>query len=380
MKSAFFGILCFMLVNTFPAHAVNEPQTLDPKLDHNLIQRLGLWQPGQAVPDIFNILVIGQDDSSGGSRNGRGNLGSRSDIIMLLSLNRLTKKHTILSIYRDHTPSAGCEARIGSAPDGKINGVYSIRGRQGFIPCIEGMYEEFIQRLPASLKEELVGRTGKLKVHAVFEGTRSQTIGPLGRDVVSVVSQNKSSFLGTYGVVKTSAALAVLVGGAATGNGPAYLLGSNLSPEEARKLVNDRYLSVELKERKVYPAGGYQRAFNLATTLTNILGWAGYGITQWKAQNFEFLAKFFAPAIDKNMSRSVDFASLEKEVFMRNGEHVLAQACFKKGNSPVRVVQWGETADTFAIFANGKIFHSGQPSMLKQLTYVDILPSPANCD
>lgn len=197
MKPAIFGILRFMLVNCFPAFAVNEPQTLDPQLDHNLIQRLGLWQPGQAVPDIFNILVIGQDDSSAGSRNGRSNLGSRSDIIMLLSLNRITKKHTILSIYRDHTPSSGCEARIGSAPDGKINGVYSIRGRQGFIPCIEGMYEEFVQYLPQSLKEELVGRSGKIKVHALFEGTRSQTIGPLGKDVVAVVSQNKTSFLGT---------------------------------------------------------------------------------------------------------------------------------------------------------------------------------------
>lgn len=153
-----------------------------------------------------------------------------------------------------------------------------------------------------------------------------------------------------------------------------------MTPDEARKLVNDRYLSVELKERKVYPAGGYQRAFNLATTLTNILGWAGYGIVQWKAQNYDFLGKFFAQAINKNMSRSVDFAPLEKEVFMRNGEHILSQACFKKGNSPVRVVQWGETANTFAIYANGLIFHSGPASMLKQLTYVDILPSPSDCN
>jgi hypothetical protein len=381
MKAVLFGILCFTAVNCLPAFAVNEPQTLDPKLDQALISRLGLWSPGQPVPDNFNILVIGQDDSqAGNARNGRARLGSRSDIIMLLSLNRITRKINILSVYRDHPPTAGCEARIGTAPDGKINGVYSIRGRQGFVPCIEGMLEEMTGYLPRQVQADVLDRSGRIKVNALIEGTRSQTVSPLGRDIVGVVSNNKMAFLSTYGAGQTAAALGVLVGGAITGNSPAYLLGSNLSEEEARKMVDPKYLSIELKERKIYPAGGYQRAFNLATSLATILGWAGYGINQWKRQNYEFLGKFFGEAVNKNMGRSVDVVALEKEVLMKDGEHLFVGACYKNGSSPVRIVQWGESADTYSIFVNGKISHSGQVSLLRRLKYVDILPAPSNCD
>jgi len=380
MKSVLFGILCFMAMNSLPTAAA-EPQTVDPKLDSALLSKLpSIWVPGTPVPNIFNILIVAQDDRSGGlAKSGRSPLASRSDIIMVMSVNRSSRQINILSIYRDHTPSAGCEQRIGPAPNHKINGVYSIMGRRGFIPCIEGMLEELIRHLPQSLAPELLDR-GRLNIHAFFEGTRSLTIKPLGQDVISIVSKNKAAFLSTYGLRQTSSALAVLIGGAISGSGPAYLLGSDLSEEQARKLMDPKYLTIELKERKIYPAGGYQRAFNFATATSEILGWAAYGIEQYRGEKFQFLGKFFAAAINKNMSRSHDFALLEKEVFMRDGDHLLRKTCFKKGKSPIRVIQWGESADKFTIYMDGKFSHSSRATQLTSLKYVDILPSPSDCN
>ncbi len=387
MKPSVFGILCFIAMNCFPlffplaANASSEPQTIDPKSDATMLNRFnGLWVPGTTPPDIFNLLIVGQDDAAGSGKNPRAPLSSRSDIIMVVSFNRLTKKHNILSVFRDHSPSGGCEKRIGNAPDDKVNGVYSIQGRRGFIPCLEGMLEEMIGHLPHSLAPELLDRAGRFKIHAFLEGTRSQTIKPLGQDITAVVSSNKAAILSTFGVLQTTSALAVVIGGAATGTGPAYLLGSTLSTEEAKKMVDPKYLTVELKERKVYPAGGYQRAFNFATSVATILGWSAYGINQWKAYNFDFLGKYFGAAVNKNMSRSVDFVTLEKEVFMRAGDHLLLHACYKDGHTPMRVIQWGETASAYSIYSNGKIFHSPSASSLRSLAYVDILPAPSNCN
>lgn len=367
--------ICFCLLPAL-ASAI-EVQTIDPALDANFLSQFpNLWSPGKPVPNVFNVMVIGQDDGGAYNRSlGRKVLGSRSDIIMFVSFNLNQKRATILSIYRDHTPSAFCEQRIGrSAPDGKINGVYSIMGRRGFIPCIEGMMEELIRNAGAEMMNEFLDR-GRFKVHAFFEGTRSETLTPLSKDVLRVAWNNKWALTSTYGVSNFSAAWDVIWNGED--------ISKALRDDTDLKITNGKidqdYLRIELKERKIYAAGGYQRAFNLATVVADILGWAAYGIEQYKKENYEFMGKLFGDAINKNFSRSVDFKAFEKEVLMQNNDHLARYLCRKNNVSPIRIIQWGETNQVYSVYQNGQFFHNSRSSDLRALKYVKILPAPPSC-
>jgi len=366
--------LCLVFVISTFAHAVNEPQTVDPAQDQKLLAHFpNLYVPGNPVPARFNLLFVGQDDplNKYGARNA---LTSRSDIIMVLSTEIATKKITVVSIYRDEAPTAACTDRIGqNAPDGKINGVYSIGGRRMFIPCLEGTLEENIKT--AGL-DELLDENGHFPIHAFFEGTRSHTISPVGHDALGVVENpvNWIQFVYAFGTSPLGAALSVLTSG-----GPDALQ-KQINATTPPDLDNDldfKYLSVELKERHIYQAGGYQRAFNFAYVISDILGWAAVGIEH--GGNNEFLGYYFGDTINKNFSRSIDFKDLEHDVYMQNGTHAFLGACYVNNQTPVKIVQWGEDKNDYAIFENGKFTRSRKDSLLKFLKIVDILPVPPGC-
>lgn len=368
-----FRVFVAMIAICFSAQA-REAQTLNPTDDQELLVNLGMYQIGEPVPQRFNLMIIGQDD---GAKKPRATLSSRADILMVLSIEIATGKMDILSLYRDNPVTSGCVEKLGRTPSytEKINGVYSVGGRKQFIPCFEGMLEERLRANPEL--GHLLDANGGFEIHAFFEGTRTYTIKPVAKASLKVVMGNKFAFLTTYGGSALGAALDVLW----AGEDIQKVLNAEGETDVENKDINSEYLSIELKERYAYRAGGYQRAFNFATVVAYALGWAAYGIEQHSGYEYDFMGYYFGDVINSNFSRSHDFKVLEKTVFMQNKDHVLRHACFKGGKTPIRIYQWVEnSARTYAVYENGQISTNRKGSMLDHLKMVDILPAPPSCD
>jgi hypothetical protein len=363
------------LVAMCVAHA-REFQTIDPSRDQEFINKLGMYQIGDVVPARFNLMIIGQDDRSGSSKMKKNSsLASRADILMVLSIDTQTGAMDILSMYRDNPVTQGCIDKLGRVPSyiEKINGVYSVGGRRQFIPCFEGMLEERL-RSKADLSN-LLDKNGHFEIHAFFEGTRTYTVRPVAKESLKVVLGNKFAFATTYGVSALGAALDVLW----QGNDLQKVLNAEEDVVVNDKNVNSDYLITELKERKIYRAGGYQRAFNFATVVASTLGWAAYGIQQYESYDYEFLGYYFGDVINNNFSRSHDIKELERAVFKKENDHLLKYACFVSDQSPIRIIQWSENSRIYAIYENGKLSVSRKGSLLDFLKIVPILPNPPSC-
>lgn len=351
-----------------------EAQTINPNDDQQLLNSLGMYEIGAPIPKRFNLMIIGQDD---GAKKPRSRLTSRADILMVLSIEMATGEMDILSLYRDNPVTSGCIKKLGRTPSytEKINGVYSVGGRKQFVPCFEGMLEERLRANPEL--SYMLDDNGGFEIHAFFEGTRTYTIRPVAKGSVKVVLGNMLSFISTYGTSALGDALDVLW----AGDDIQKVLNAEGPVEFDDSDVDSEYLSVELKERYAYRAGGYQRAFNFATVVAYALGWAAYGIDQHSSDDYNFMGYYFGDVINKNFSRSHDFKALEKTVFMQNKDHVLRHACFKGEMSPIRIYQWVENnARIYAAYENGKITTNRRGTMLDKLKVVDILPTPPSCD
>lgn len=369
-------VALLLLAHAGSAQAAPEPQKIDPLRDSVLIGQLpNLYKGGAFLGDRFNILIIGQDEPSTNAKlaDGRARLTSRSDIIMVLSLDLKGRNSAIFSIYRDHHPSRLCEKRMGKdSPAIKINGVYSIDGRLSFLPCMEGQLEGMLLKAGASISSQYLDH-GRFPIHALMEMTRNQTLVPLGQEAASVVLKNKRRFLGLYGFNLAKALAVVFKPGAfAEALLPAV---EKISDEQ----VNMDQLFQDLVVRKTHPAGGYQRAFNSAFGIANVLGWAAYGIEGSDRRGYEFMGELFGETIDRHFSRSIDFKTLEQSVFLKNGDHVLRHLCFENGVSPLKIFQWGEDDHSFAIVEKGGIKVSDTQSSLNLLKILEFLPSPPSC-
>lgn len=368
-----------LLVTTlmFSTVFAREFQTIDPSQDQKFLTDLGMYQIGEPVPARFNLLIVGQDNGGKDSKKKRAALSSRADILMVLSMELATGKMDILSLYRDNPVTQGCIDKLGRTPSytEKINGVYSVGGRRQFIPCLEGMLEE---RLRANKElSPLLDENGNFEIHSFFEGTRTHTIRPVARASLDIVLDNKFAFTTTYGFSALGAALDVLW----QGDDLQKVLNAEEDIEIKDSDVDSEYLSIELKERKIYPAGGYQRAFNFATVVANVLGWTAYGIVQYESYDYEFLGAFFGNVINQNFSRSHDFNELEKTVFKHNNSHILINACFKNDVSPIRIIQWVENnPKIYATYENGELKTNRRGTLLDKLKLVPIMPIPPGCD
>lgn len=364
MRRLFWGLLTVISLSSHMVMA-DEFQTIDPVLDRQFVADLGLFQLGQPLPKRFNLLIVGQDNSNSRSRrDGRLLLGSRADVILVLSMDTSSGQSTLLSIYRGNDPGSGCRNRIGRSPSSDmINGVYSLGGREEFIPCLEGMLEQRLRM--DSAFSNLLDEHDQFKVHAFFEGTRSSTIRPVAEQSLEVVMANTWTFTSIYGLSAIGAAMDVLVNGN--------------DIQGALDDVGD-YLSIELKERDAYRAAGYQRAFNFATVISTALGWSAYGIERHKDENYQFLGRYFGEVIANNFSASHDFNALEEDVFLRGGGHLLKETCYRNNVSPVRIVQWGNSSSSFVIYENGQFDFSHSAGALDELKIVPIIPAPPNCD
>ncbi len=368
--------ICLILLLFCHLGFAQEPQTVVPAWDQDFLNSMGMYQFGQPLPGRFNLLIVGQDNSNNRKKiNDRALLGSRADVIMVLSIDTKTAESTILSIYRGNSPGQGCRAKIGHSPsDDLINGVYRIGGRMEFIPCLEGMLEARLIKNPLFM--DLLDENGQFKIHAFYEGTRTHTIKPLARDVYDVFTNNKFAFTSTYGFSAISSALDLFW---SSGDIQQALTDEGQVTEQELNAASD-YLIIELKERDAYKAGGYQRSFNFAMVIANVLGWVAYGIDSYKEEGYQFMGHFFGEVINNNFSSSHDFVRLEQEVFMNGDDHLFRAHCYKNAVSPIRVLQWGENENSVAIYQNGVLETYGASAYLPHLKLVPILPDPPSCE
>lgn len=356
--------LLFSLIVSF-SFAANEPTIMNPVDDAVLIKSFQLAD--STLDNRVNILVIGLDTPGENPdqklRNPRQQLTSRTDIMSILSFDKITKKITIFAYGRDMELDTSCSERVlrSGRGDKLFNATYVLAGRRVFVKCIEQVTVEFINSLGNSqeslkLKNELLQPSGTFKLHAIFEGTRNDTVANMKSDIKNITVNSQKWFLSTtYGLNGLSALTKVLVG---------------------------RYLEIELKERKLYLAGSYERAFNNATMLGDALSWIAYGIQQNKGRPF-FTGEIFGSTINKNFSRTTDFVTLERQLVSPDNpnDNLMRYAGYINGVSPVRVIQWGEGHGLYAIYENGQLRVSkGSATMLRSLKYIQILPQPPTCN
>lgn len=375
-------IILFPILFTNSAMALkSEPQFVDPSIDSDLIAKAvssqSLLSP---ETDRVNVLIIGQDNRGPQSvarqttSDDRPALASRADVIMILSVKKSSKEISILSHYRGFVPSPSCQARFGlsGADEHLLNAAYFYFGRQYFIPCLEQVTEELLKASP-ELATEYLDADGKFPIHAFLEGTRDNTIKPLADDLVGAMQANWWDMSWIYGSTIFDA-LGVFMSKDNLAAALAEKSIENISTED----INDEFLHTELKERYAYEAGGYQRAFNVALAVSYVIGWGAFGINQ--SQQLQFGSRYFGAAMDKNISRSVDFSFIEN-AFISNNDQILRYACFSNDVSPLKIVQFGEASGIYATYQNGQFKIPGRKGKyLGHLELVPFLSPPPDCN
>ena len=151
MRSLLLIAVTFCLFNR-NANAVAEKQMISGMKDKEFISGLPLSRFSKDER-FLNILILAQDDRNGHIpgwhtspdtiRNSR--LGSRSDIIMLLSLDKVSKTGRMYSIYRDEFAPENCEInqeKQDQLSTRKLAEVYGQLGRKAFLYCVNEMLTE----------------------------------------------------------------------------------------------------------------------------------------------------------------------------------------------------------------------------------------------
>jgi hypothetical protein len=383
LKLTFCGLLITLL--SVEAQAWNrknplapdylEPQQLDPEKDTQLLNALGLNADLSKEP-IVNLLFLAQDKRAPRDRaalttlrdGGEATkaLASRSDIIMVVSLNKTTAKWTIFSFYRGMNTPAACSQSSG-VYEAIITDYYSAAFRRHTIPCLEYMTKQALMYHP-ELAAQYGGAPNSFRIHALIEGTKEETLDPLAASIKSIALGNKWRLTKLYGINGFYAAMSMFMS--------KDQLSKNLNgtlPDDKVRLDTD-YLYVEAKERYIYPAGGYQRAFNFARLVSDFLGWVGYGLN-----GDPEVYTLFADAFNKQMSRSFmlqDFVTATRDP---KGKSYITAAAYRNNMSPNTIVQFGPTVRSYSIFRNDKFTYMGGAQILNNLKAdIQILAKPSS--
>ena len=384
-----------------------ELQTINPRLDMGFIESLGLFNAEfDSTPKHFNILIVGQDQIERNRRRSgqRDLLGSRADIIMVLSINTAYDPFdstgfppaTVSSFYRGNLLSRGCEQGLGRRRiEGEmLKGVYRTEGRSGFISCVEGTITERSLNSPF---EYLLEENGSFRIHAFFEGNKVGTIHRVMRDSLSVVRNEWSDFFWVYGRASLLPVINFLTSGGTSFQEALFEQEPTPEDEEAAAMIDleelekfmqkngsddaAQRLTREILERNRHLAGGYQRAFNFTTAITNAIGWSAFGLDKTAEDEPSFLSRHFGEVILNNFSASHELRDLEQSVLIdESGRHVLRNLCYRNGHSPVRVIQWGPSGSNYLTYENGAFDkRNTRGGILSRTEFQRFLPTPPNC-
>lgn len=275
-----------------------EPSLLDPELDQNFVADMGFSDPWGA--QRINLLMVVYDLPTASrvraasrfarDRNGsrRFGLTSRSDIMMVLSFNRVNRSIDVISVGRDFQPSPSCNRRAEDAGlrrrtriyDAKINAAPILYGRAAMVYCISTVMGEFLESKSIGSEFELTTRHGRtaLPIHGLMEGTRG--------------GNRDGGSLGTAAALGNSAGLA----------GLAMSVYDWSSINTMRLLLGRAAVIVSgLRRRDYAVAGSYQRAFNNAKFVTDLLGYTAPLVESTAEDGFSLLSDetLFAAMADK---------------------------------------------------------------------------------
>jgi|GEM_PF-6231875 len=384
LKLTFCGLMTMNLA--VPAMALNranpaavdylEPQQIDPDKDTVLLNALGMASDLSQLP-IVNIMFLAQDRRAPMDRArlttardpdqpAAPALASRSDIILILSFNRATKQWTFFSFYRGMLTPAACSQQSGNYEE-IITDYYSAVGRRYMIPCLEMMTKTALNHHP-TLAAQYGAAPASFRIHGFIEATKEETLKPLAKSIKDVVMSNKTLMLLLYGG-NLWAGLKMII------NHDDIMKNLEGKLPDDKLKVDTNYLYVEAKERYIYPAGGYQRAFNFARLIADTFGWMGYGINS--KPNLHTL---FSPAFDKYFSRTFTLDSFMNGM-TAEGKNAIALAAYRKGVSPVTIIQFGPSVNSYSQFQNGKFKHFGGAEILRQLkSDIQIMEAPASVE
>lgn len=383
-----------------------EPQTLKGDMDKEFLSTLPLTKPDG---DFYNFMIIGQDDRAGerktklsarttGGQETAPSLASRSDIIMLVSINKREKTGTIFSIYRGNVVPSSCfnsttapmpaqpvaraaysgffgytAAAPTSGDDGPmiLADYYEAFGRKAFLPCIQRIFTERIGHLPDGSRY-LPGGNGLIPIHALFEGGKSVTVTPVAKGAVGVVFSNWRPFAWAYGTSIGKLTSLVM---------DANKIKEIWSPEASQKesidtgdldqTVNGHALQRMLMERKSYIAGGYQRAYNVARFIGDLIGWVAVGLNYYPTLNLSFENVF-----DNLVSRTLLLKDFDQELRSGTTEHPFTWLGYTNGKPQYKLVQFGLTSNSYAILEHGEIRTRSGHEVSTLNADLQLLPAP----
>lgn len=344
-----------------------------PAKDTAFLKSINLANVDLESESILNILFLAQDKRGPGSRarlttvrDGNevtSGLTSRSDIINVISLNKLTGNWTIFAFYRGMNTPAACGGSLG-AEENYLTNYYSEYQRRYFIPCIELIMSAALRKPQIS---QLYGNNLKaFRIHALVEGTKEDTLDGLAGAIVKTALTNSAKLTYLYGYNGFRSALSMI----ANKNDLKKVMEGD---SQGQVRIDTDYMYIEAKEREIYAAGGYQRSFNFARLLADALGWMGYGI--YFDQN---LPNMFAGIFDRYLSRTFSLSEFSRAITV-NGKNLLVRAAYRGQASPVTIVQFGPGLGSFSVFQNGQFQHFGGNGHLRQLNpKIQILTPPAS--
>ncbi|MBY0315497.1 MAG: hypothetical protein K2Q26_08260 [Bdellovibrionales bacterium] len=355
-----------------------EPTLMNPENDARLVQSLQLAD--SRTSDRINILVIGLDEKN--NRSSETPLDARSDIMTIISLDKVKKKVSLFSYGRDLELTPSCSQRISGRNRGDklLSSTYLLAGRRVFVKCLEQMTVEFLN-VNEGFKREYLDSQGRFQIHAVFEATRSYTMSHVTKEAFEQTKRNWLFFMRTYGLMSFQELLSVAVNRQALKENFNEALADDSTPTD--QLLSTQIVTEELQERKKYPAGSYQRSFNFALFLSDILSWVACGIKSNENSRPFFMGEIFGETLNKYLGRSTDFATFERSLVSHAGpnDHLLKYAGYASGVSPVRIIQWGEERGVYSIYENGElqISRRNHGQFLPALKVVKVMPTPPNC-
>lgn len=365
-----------LLISSFAF--AGEPTLMNPESDAKLVHSLQLADPRSS--DRINILVIGLDEKN--NRNPETPLDARSDIMTIISLDKVKKKVSLFSYGRDLELSPSCSQRINGRHRGDklLSSTYLLAGRRVFVKCLEQATVEFLN-VNEGFKREYLDSQGRFQIHAVFEATRSFTMSHVAKEAFEQAKRHWMFFMKTYGWNNFQELLSVAVHRKALKEKFNEALADDSTPTD--QFLNTQVVTEELQERKKYPAGSYQRSFNFALFLSDTLSWVACGIKYNESSRPFFMGEIFGETLNKYLGRSTDFVDFERSLVSHSGpsDHLLKYAGYGSGGSPVRIIQWGEARGIYSIYENGELQISKRNHglFLPALKVVKVMPTPPNC-
>lgn len=342
-------LLTFMSINAFAFQQIaNEAQFIMPSTHSKFIKSLNLNNQSSDWKDsIINIVIVGKDKPMElpypqiQTENGMENrLASRGDANLLISINKIQRTITLFSMVRD-TPDLTDNNEI-------LTHQYLLKGRQYYLNLVKNKVSTFAKS--QGLSSQLGIDKGKeLKIHGLLE-------------------IDFSSFNNSIRLIKTN-----LISSATL----AWNFKAHIS-ELLNVLSNEKSILRELRARKNYSAGGYQRSYNHGLFVQNILGIVAYTIED--NNDVSFLKNPVIQGAFNEMSRTFELNDLLNSLETSKDNSLLKKAYYIKDYSMIDHYLLGILNTSFLKMSQGRALVVLSPNLSRSENPLDLLLEKVKTD